>query len=53
VTKVLEIVVPVFLTFLLAGILGLYSRLEDLEKTTMHTEVLELRLDMLEQRECE
>jgi len=53
VSKILEVIVPVLLTFLLAGVVDLYSRIGELEKTTMHTEVLELRLDRLEKGNCE
>jgi len=49
--KYAEAIIPVLLTFVIAGILGLYTRIEDLEKSTLHRELLEFRLDKLE-KDC-
>jgi len=52
VNKWLEIVVPVLLTVMLAGVANLYSRIEDLEKDTVRKELLEYRLKQLEATSC-
>ena len=46
-----KLLVPILLTVSILGLMGLYHRIESLEKDTVRRELLEYRLDRIE-KEC-